>query len=66
MASLPRTASIAAAPSEVVGEEDRDVAPVFPPGQLRDIDSSIYFSSGTRVRGNFEWNYMIGDIRARQ
>ena len=50
---------------EVVGEEEKDIAPLIPPGQVRDIDDSIYFSSGTHVRGNFKWNYTISEIRAR-
>ena len=50
---------------DIVGEEERDIAPMIPPGQVRDIDDSILFGSGTRVRGRFEWNYTIGDIRAR-
>lgn len=50
---------------EVVGEEERDIAPLIPPGQVRDIDASIYFSSETHVRGHFQWNYTISEIRAR-
>ena len=50
---------------EVVGEEERDIAPLIPPGQVRDIDDSIYFGSGTHIRGHFQWNYTISEIRAR-
>jgi hypothetical protein len=50
---------------EVVGEEKRNIAPLIPPRQVRDIDDSIYFSSGTRVRGHFQWSYTISEIRAR-
>ena len=50
---------------EVVGEEERDIAPLIPPGQVRDIDDSIYFGSGTHVRGHFQWTYTISEIRAR-
>jgi hypothetical protein len=50
---------------EVVGEEERNIAPVIPPGQVRDIDDSIYFGSGTHVRGHFQWNYTIKEIQAR-
>jgi hypothetical protein len=51
---------------EVVGEEDTDIAPMIPPGQVRDIDDSLYFSNGARVRGHFQWNYTISEIRARR
>jgi len=50
---------------EVVGEEQENIGPTIPPGQVRDIDNSIYFSSGTHVRGRFEWNYVINEIRAQ-
>jgi hypothetical protein len=50
---------------EVVGEEDQDIVPMIPPGQVRDIEDSIYFSNGTQVRGHFQWNYTISEIRAR-
>ena len=50
---------------EIVGEEEQDIAPLIPPGQVRDIDNSIYFGSGTNVRGHFHWNYTIIEIRAR-
>jgi hypothetical protein len=50
---------------EVVGDEERDIAPLIPPGQVRDIDDSIYFSGATHVRGHFQWNYTINEIRAR-
>lgn len=49
---------------EIVGEEEQNIAPRIPPGQVRDVDDSIFFGSGTRVRGRFEWNYTIGEIRA--
>ncbi len=50
---------------EVVGEDEEDIAPLIPPGQVRDINNSIYFKSGTYVRGHFQWNYTISEIRAR-
>jgi hypothetical protein len=50
---------------DVVGEEERDIAPFVPAGQARDIDTSLYFSSGTKVRNQFQWSYTIGEIRAR-
>jgi hypothetical protein len=51
---------------DVVGEEDEwNICPLIPPGQVRDVDTSIYFGSGTRVRGQFQWNYVITEIRAR-
>jgi len=50
---------------ETVGEEEQDIAPVIPPGQVRDIDESFFFGSGTRVRHRFEWNYAVGEIQAR-
>jgi hypothetical protein len=51
---------------DVVGEEEEwNIAPLLPPGQVRDIDESIYFGSSMHVRGLFEWNYAITEIRAR-
>jgi hypothetical protein len=51
---------------DVVGEEEEwNICPLIPPGQVRDVDESIYFGSGTRVRGQFQWNYEITEIRAR-
>lgn len=50
---------------EVVGEEETDISPLVPPDQVRDIDSSVYFGSSTRIRGQFQWNYEIIEIRAR-
>ena len=50
---------------EVVGEEERDISPFIPAGQVRDIADSIYFGGETHVRGHFQWNYTINEIRAR-
>ena len=51
---------------DVVGEEEEwNICPLIPPGQVRDVDTSIYFGSGTQVRGQFQWNYEITEIRAR-
>lgn len=50
----------------VVGEEKTfDMVPLLPPGQVRDINTDVYFGSGTRVHGKFEWNYDITEIQAR-
>ncbi len=49
---------------EIVGEEEPDILLMIPPGQVRDIDDSILFGSGTRVRRRFEWSYAIGEIDA--
>jgi len=52
---------------DVVGEEEEwNICPLVPPGQVRDIDTTIYFGSGTHVRGQFQWNYTITEVRARQ
>lgn len=51
---------------DVAGEEDTwNICPLIPPGQVRDINQSIYFGDGTQVHGQFEWNYQITEIRAR-
>jgi len=50
---------------DIVGDEEQILLPVIPPGQVRDIDQSVYFTSGTQVRGNFQWNYRITQVRAR-
>lgn len=52
---------------DVVGEEEEwGICPLVPPGQVRDIDTSIFFGSGTQVRGRFQWDYQITEIRARE
>jgi hypothetical protein len=51
---------------EVIGEEEQDIVPVVPPGQVRDVDKSIYFSGNTKPRGKFQWNYRITEVRARE
>ncbi len=51
---------------DVVGEQEEwNICPLIPPGQVRDVDTSIYFGSGTKIRGQFQWNYGITEIRAR-
>jgi hypothetical protein len=51
---------------DVVGEEKTfDMVPLLPPGQARDINSDVFFGSGTQIHGKFEWNYEITEIRAR-
>jgi hypothetical protein len=51
---------------EVVGEEEAwNISPLLPSGQVRSINSDIFFGSGTQVRGNFQWSYEITEIRAR-
>src|ERR1700730_10657290 len=50
---------------DVVGEEETSISPLVPPAQVRDIDESVYFGSETRIRGQFQWNYEITEIRAR-
>ena len=50
---------------EVVGEEEQNIAPLIPPGQVRDIDTSVYFGGGTHVRDHFQWNYTVSEIQAR-
>jgi hypothetical protein len=51
---------------DVVGEEEEwNIAPLLPQGQVRDIDTSIYFNSEMHVRGQFQWDYGITEIRAR-
>lgn len=49
---------------DIVGEEERILGPVIPPGQVRDIEESIYFIGGAHVRVNFQWNYTIIQVRA--
>jgi hypothetical protein len=51
---------------DVVGEEERNIAPLIPPGQVREIDDSIYFGSATRVQGQFRWDYTVSEIQARR
>jgi hypothetical protein len=51
---------------DVVGEEEAwNMSPLVPPGQVRDIDTSVYFGSGTQIKGQFQSNYEITEIRAR-
>jgi hypothetical protein len=50
---------------DVIGEEEESIGPLIPPGQVRDIDDSIYFSGATHVKGQFQWNYTISEIQGR-
>jgi hypothetical protein len=50
---------------EVVGEEEQNIAPLVPPGQVRDIDESIYFGGSVHIKGRLQWNYSISEIRGR-
>jgi hypothetical protein len=47
---------------DVIGEEDQDIVTDVPARQARDIQSSIFFGSGTRVRGHFKWSYVLNGI----
>jgi len=46
----------------IVGETDETVMVKIPPGQAREIDEYLYFSSS--VPSNFTWDYYIKPIKA--
>lgn len=48
---------------EVIADEERDIVPVIPAGQVRDVNQWLY--SGITLRGHLQWNYKIIDVRAR-
>jgi hypothetical protein len=51
---------------DVVGEEETfGMCPLVPPGQVRDINSDVFFASNTQVHGKFKWDYQITEVRAR-
>ncbi len=50
---------------DIVGEEEVRLFLDVPPGQVRVIDSGVYFSSGTVVRHQMQWSYQLMEIRAR-
>lgn len=49
----------------VVGDSIANVWVSVPPGQVRAIDDSVYFSDVPPFRGTFEWNYEIVEIKAK-
>jgi hypothetical protein len=51
---------------DVVGQQEVRMANLkVPAGQVREIEESIYFSSGTKVRNTMEWSYQISSIAGR-
>ena len=51
---------------DVVDENTQDFLGYggVPPGQVRDIDATIYFRTEYKIRGRFQWDYQITEIRA--
>jgi hypothetical protein len=49
---------------DIVGETDTSIFLDVPPGQVREIDSGVYFSSGTIVRNQMQWDYTVVAIYA--
>jgi len=50
---------------ETVGETTTSVYASVPPGQVRGIDDSVYFSGLPPFRGKMEWIYSVVEIRAK-
>ena len=50
---------------ETVGDQNEYIGILLPPGQVRDMNETVYFGNATKIRGHFEWNYSITEIRAR-
>ena len=48
---------------DVVGEEPEYAFVDVPPGQVRDLSESIYFSNMV-IHGHFEWNYVVTQVEA--
>ncbi len=50
---------------DTIGDESHGVLlDVLPPGQARDIDTTIYFGDA-KPRQQFQWNYSVKEINAR-
>lgn len=49
---------------DIVGETDNTLFLDVPPGQVRDIDDGVYFSSGSNVHRQMRWHYGISSISA--
>ena len=49
---------------DVVGQTNEDLYLTIPPGQVRGVDESIYFSNVPAVRGTRQWEYSVTSISA--
>jgi hypothetical protein len=49
---------------DTVGETDTRIYLDVPPGQVRDIDDPVYFSTGSGVRRHMQWSYRVSSIEA--
>jgi hypothetical protein len=50
---------------EIIGEDIAYPYPSVPPGQVRAIDQSVWFSGMPQVKGRFTWTYSLSEIRAK-
>lgn len=50
---------------EVVGESTAWIYNDVPPGQMRNLNSSVYFSGLPKPRGKHEWHYLISEIKGK-
>jgi hypothetical protein len=51
--------------SEIVGDEDVHLYLNVPPGQTREVSSSVIFKDLPRPEGRLQWNYSVTEIHAR-
>ena len=50
---------------QVIAQEQGRVSMVIPPGQARDFQVSVPFSSSIQFQGNAEWDYKVVDVNDR-
>ena len=51
---------------DVVGDKEQECFLKIPPGEVRDIDETLFMEKGTKIRNTLEWNYTIPYVSAEQ
>jgi len=51
---------------DVVGDKEQECYLRIPPGQVRDIDETLFMEPGTKIRNTLQWDYTIPDVSAEQ
>ena len=51
---------------DVVGDKEQEVYLRIPPGQVRDLDETLFMDNGTKIRNTMQWDYTIPDVSAEQ
>ena len=51
---------------DVMGDKQQECYLRIPPGQVRDLDETLFMDHGTEIRNTMQWNYSIPDVSAEQ